>query len=126
MYCFREYVNELDIISQLPQLSPIQQVQLDISLHNDAVNKGTFGRQSSLLSNDSLWKHKLAEIFQGKEKNPEVIKQTIDIVEKDLNSHLGRPSSSKTGSLAWHQAWINVYQGWLRQLQAILGALNGT
>jgi hypothetical protein len=136
IYCmlksFWEYIqtasfpNERPLIAKLSKMTPVQQVQLDISLHNDAIKKNAFGHQSNQLLFDTQWKKRLIQIFQGAEKNPEIINQTIDIIGKDIDSHRNRSPNEKTGSSDWHNAWIAVYGNWIKQLQSILGALHGS
>lgn len=111
------FPNELNILSKLPNLNTVQQLALDRQLHKDAVNKGTFGSQSTQLAQDSDWKAKISDVFQGKELNPDVIYQLIALLEKDIASHKNQIISQKTGSNDWHQAWINVYIDWIRKLR---------
>ena len=132
MYKFSEYITnkgyakEQVVLSQLPHLDMVQQAQLDMSLHNDAIANKTFGSQSNKLANDKVWKQEFINIIQGNENNPSIIQQTIDNIKNDLASHQNRFSDNKTGSDAWHLAWINVYKKWIKVLQQKLGAFNGT
>ncbi len=116
---------EHDIISILPQLSPIQQVKLDIELHNKAISRGTFGGQTPVLQDDNIWKQKLLDIFAGKIKNPQMISQIIVKLKKDRTTHTNRDGAAETGSEAWHQAWLDVYSKWIDQLNKMLGAVHG-
>jgi hypothetical protein len=133
MHRFRDYLakregysQEEDILARLPQMNMIQQAQLDQSLHQDAVAKGSFGQQSGMLSQDTAWKQQFIDIVQGKERRPEIIRQTIDIIRRDMRSHMNRNPNAKTGSNAWHRAWATVYQQWLEHLETLLGAFDGT
>lgn len=131
MYKFSEYLadkgfsQEQGILAQLPGLDMVQQAQLDMKLHDKAVVNQTFGSQGQQLVVDKGWKQKFIDIIQGREKNPESIQQTIDSIESDLESHRGRLSNRKTGSSAWHEAWIAVYTQWLQKLHQTLGVFNG-
>lgn len=131
MYKFSEFLvnkgfsKEQAVLSQLPHMDMIQQAKLDISLHNDAIANHTFGLQGQQLNVDKGWKYKFIDIIQGKETSPEIIQQTIDNIENDMKTHQGRISNKKTGSSAWHAAWIAVYKQWLTKLQQLLGEFNG-
>lgn len=131
MYKFSEYLadrgfsQEQPILVQLPGLNMVQQAQLDMKLHNNAIANQTFGTQSSQLSTDKGWKQSFIDIIQGRQTNPEIIRQTIDSIERDMDSHRNRLSDEKTGSNAWHRAWISVYEKWLQKLHT-LGEFNGT
>jgi hypothetical protein len=120
------YSHEEPILSQLPSMDIVQQALLDKKLHQDAVGKGSFGSQSSTLSHDTDWKQKFIDIVQGRERRPEIIRQTIDIIRRDMQSHLGRVPNAKTGSDAWHRSWSVVYQKWLNKLNQILGAIDAS
>jgi hypothetical protein len=125
MYHFYEFLinkDEIDLINRLPYLDPVQQAKIDIFLHKDAIQKGTFDKYNYLLGNDIGWKYKVIDIFQGKETDPKIIKQTIDIIRKDINSHMNRGDSRIIGSNNWHKVWIGVYEKWLD----ILGEKDGT
>lgn len=132
MYKFSEYLadkgfsKEQAILSQLPRMDMVQQAKLDIQLHNDAIANQTFGLQGQQLVSDKGWKQRFIDIVQGKEHRPEIIQQTIDNIENDMESHRDRISNKKTGSSAWHEAWIAVYEQWLIKLQQLLGEFNGT
>jgi hypothetical protein len=125
MYRFSEfladkgYSQEQSVLLQLPKLDMVQQAQLDMKLHNDAIVNRTFGSQSQQLATDKGWKQRFIDIIQGKETNPEIIRQTIDNIEVDLESHRNRLSDRRTGSSAWHQAWIAVYEQWLQKLHQL-------
>lgn len=131
MYKFSEFLvnkgfsKEQAILSQLLHMDMIQQAKLDISLHNNAIANQTFGLQGQQLNIDKGWKYKFIDIIQGKETSPETIQQTIDNIENDMETHQGRISNKKTGSSAWHEAWIAVYKQWLTKLQQLLGEFNG-
>ena len=132
MYTFREYLfekryqHEQEILSQLPSMDIVKQIETDIALHNSAIEKGTFGHASSELAQDNAWKYKLLNIVSGQEKNPVVIHQVIDVIKNDMQSHQNRQSTPDTGSQDWHSMWLSVYGQWLHKLEQILGALNGT
>ncbi len=128
MLLFKQWLLETEqpVLAQLPHLDMVQQAQLDMKLHNDAIANRTFGPQGQQLADDKGWKQKFIDIIQGRETNPAVIQRTIESIENDLESHQGRLSDSKTGSAAWHQAWITVYTQWLQKLHQILGEFNGT
>jgi hypothetical protein len=133
MHRFRDYLakregysQEDDILARLPSMDVVQQAMLDKSLHQDAVEKGSFGQQSGTLAQDTAWKQQFIDIVQGKERRPEIIRQTIDIIRRDMRSHLNRTPNVKTGSNAWHRAWAAVYQQWLDKLATIQGAIDGT
>ncbi len=125
---FREYLEsqEDQIISQLPYMNMVQQANLDQELHQDAINKGSFGQHSNALSKDINWKQVFTDIIQGKEQRPEVIRQTMDAINRDMQSHKNRIESVKMGSQSWHKAWVQVYEQWLEKLKNILGAIDGT
>lgn len=118
------YPNEELILSQLANMSLIQQALLDKKLHTNAIQSGGF--DSEQLSQDQHWKDRFIEILRGKVYDPETIVQTINIIKRDMKSHKNRNPSMKTGSAAWHSAWLQVYQNWLSHLENILGALNGS
>lgn len=125
MYTFREYLadKEQAILSQLPHMDMVQQAKKDMELHT--MTQGDFGYQGKQLVDDKVWKQHFIDIVQGKQRNPEVVSQTINKIEQDLASH-ERPADKKTGSDAWNQGWIAVYKQWLVKLHQILGELNGT
>lgn len=129
MYKFSEYLankgfsQEQAILSQLPGLDMVQQARLDMKLHNHAIANQTFGSQGQELAADKNWKQKFIDIIQGSERNPEIIQQTIDNIESDVESHRGRGSNRTTGSSAWHEAWIAVYMQWLQKLHQILRSI---
>ena len=120
MYKFSEYLadQEQAILSQLPGLDMVQQAQLDMKLHNNAIANRTFGVDGSQkLASNKVWKQKFIEIIQGTETNPEIIRQTIDNIEDSLESH----RNQDIGIPAWNDTWITVYEQWLRKLHQLLG-----
>lgn len=114
------------VLSRLPTLDMVQQARLDMQLHDDALARNTFGRQGQFLKSDQSWKKKFIDIVRGEERSPEVIRQTINNIGRDLDTHRGRAESEKTGSADWHKAWIAVYGGWLEKLHQILKEIDGT
>ncbi len=118
------YQNEKNILTLLPELDPVDQVKLDIQLNMSGVD--TFPGSSHLLVTNSKEKAGLIPIFQGKVKNPEVIKSFIDVVERSKQSHEQRAANQLTGSHAWNDTWIKVYNQWLKKLNKLLGELNGS
>ena len=117
------YSNEENILNLLPKLNPIDQVRLDIQLNMNGID--TFPNSSHMLVNNSQQKQGLIPIFQGKVRNPEVIKSYIDVVEQSKRSHMQRAANQMTGSHAWNDTWIKVYNQWLKRLHNLLGELNG-
>lgn len=117
------YSNEENILNLLPKLNPIDQVRLDIQLNMNGID--TFPNSSHMLVNNSQQKQGLIPIFQGKVRNPAVIKSYIDVVEQSKRSHMQRAANQITGSHAWNNTWIKVYNQWLKRLNNLLGELNG-
>lgn len=117
------YSNEENILNLLPRLNPIDQVRLDIQLNMNGID--TFPNSSHMLVNNSQQKQGLIPIFQGKVRNPAVIKSYIDVVEQSKRSHMQRAANQMTGSHAWNNTWIKVYNQWLKRLHNLLGELNG-
>lgn len=129
MYRFAEYLSkhypqEAFVLKQLPRMDPIQQAQLDIELHRQAINTGQLGHQN-VLQTDQTWKQRFIDIMQGKESRSIIIQQTIDIIRNDLASHQGRQNNPLTGSELWHDAWIQVYRNWLNLLKEKLYGTKG-
>lgn len=118
------YDGEKDIISLLPQLDTTQQVRLDILLNMNGID--TFPDNSNLLVTNSNQKRKLIPIFKGKVKNPAKIEAAINIVLQSKKSHEQRVANQLTGSHAWNDVWIQVYDQWLEKLHNLLGELDGT
>lgn len=118
------YDNEKSILTLLPQLDPVDQVRLDIQLNMNGIDN--FPGSGHLLVNNSKDKEGLIPIFQGKVRNPEVIKSYMDVVRQSKKSHMQRASNQLTGSHAWNDMWIKVYDQWLNRLHKLLGELNGT
>ncbi|NIQ15821.1 MAG: hypothetical protein GTO02_15925, partial [Candidatus Dadabacteria bacterium] len=50
----------------------------------------------------------------------------IDVVERSKQSHEQRAANQLTGSHAWNDTWIKVYNQWLKKLNKLLGELNGS
>jgi hypothetical protein len=117
------YDNENNILTLLPQLDPIDQVRLDIQLNMNGID--VFPGSSHMLVNNSQEKEGLIPIFQGKIRNPQIIKSYIDVVERSKRSHMQRAANQLTGSHAWNDTWIIVYNQWLKRLHKLLGELNG-
>ena len=117
------YSNEENILNLLPRLDPIDQVRLDIQLNMNGID--VFPNSSHMLVNNSQQKQGLIPIFQGKVRNPAVIKSYIDVVEQSKRSHVQRAANQMTGSHAWNSTWIKVYNQWLKRLHNLLGELNG-
>lgn len=118
------YDNEKSLLTLIPQLKPVDQVKLDIRLNMNGIN--TFPNSSNLLVNNSKDKEGLIPIFQGKVKNPNIIKSFIPVVELSKKSHQERASNQLTGSHAWNDMWIKVYDQWLNRLYKLIGEFNGT
>ena len=115
------YDNEKSILTLLPQLDPVDQVRLDIQLNMNGID--SFPGSGHLLINNSQQKQGLIPIFQGKVKNPKVIKSYIDVVEKSKRSHMQRAANPLTGSHAWNDVWIRVYDQWLNRLNKLLRSI---
>lgn len=113
------FSHETNILNILPQLQPLDQLNLDIKLNMNNID--AFPNHRDLLISDSEWKKKLIPVFQGKEKNPTLIKTLIRVVHNAINSHKNRASNQLTGSAAWNKTWIKVYNQWLNHLHKILG-----
>lgn len=117
------YDGEKNILTLLPQLDPVDQVKLDIQLNMNGID--TFPNSGHLLVNNSQQKAGLIPIFQGKVRNPQVIKSYIGVVEDSKRSHMQRAANQMTGSHAWNDTWIRVYNQWIKRLHKLLGELNG-
>jgi hypothetical protein len=117
------YSNETNILTLLPQLDPVNQVKLDIQLNMNGID--TFPSSSHMLVNNSQQKQGLIPIFQGKVRNPAVIKSYINVVEQSKRSHMQRAANQMTGSHDWNNTWLKVYNQWLKRLHNLLGELNG-
>jgi len=116
-YQFADFVHEHDLLRLLPTLDTIQQIELDIALHDNAIKSGNFDQHRSLLATDSKWKNKLIDVFRGKERNPKVISSLFHILHRDIHSHQGRVANKLTGSNRWNDAWAKVYKQWLEKLR---------
>jgi hypothetical protein len=112
------YSNEKNIIDLIPNLDPVQQVKLDISLNMDGINIIPSG--GKLLYDNAKDKRILIPIFKGEERDPNIIKQAIELVQKSKESHKNRVASQWTGSDVWNTLWIRVYDQWLEKLKEIL------
>lgn len=117
------YSNEENILNLLPKLNPVDQVNLDIQLNMNGIDN--FPGDGHLLVSNAKDKEGLIPIFQGKIKNPQVIKSYIDVVERSKRTHIQRAANQLTGSHAWNDTWIKVYNQWLKRLHKLLGELNG-
>jgi|SRR5581483_8109435 len=113
------YSNEDNILKILPQLSPVEQVKLDIKLNMNGID--AFPGSSHLLVNNSRDKEGLIPIFQGKVKDTNIIRRYIDVVKQSKQSHMHRASNQLTGSHDWNNMWIKVYDQWLKVLYNLLG-----
>jgi len=120
----RGYSNENDILKLLPQLDPVDQVRLDMQLNMNGVD--TFPSSSHLLVTNSKDKAGLIPIFRGKVKNPQTIKYFIGVVNDSKKSHQQRAANQLTGSHAWNDTWIRVYDQWLKRLYKLLGEIHGS
>jgi hypothetical protein len=118
------YDNEKSLLTLIPQLKPVDQVKLDIQLNMNGIDN--FPNSGHLLVNNSKEKEGLIPIFKGKVRNPDVIKSFIPVVERSKQSHQERASNQLTGSHAWNDMWIKVYDQWLNRLYKLLGEFNGT
>lgn len=119
----RGFSNEDSILKILPNLDPVQQVQLDIALNHNGV--GRFPQYEGLLKSDAKWKLKLIDVFQGRENNnPNLINLLIKVVKRGIASH-NRSASQLTGSDEWNQVWTTVYHQWLKELIKLSGENNG-
>lgn len=118
------YNGEKNILTLIPQLNPVQQVKLDIELNMNGIEN--FPGSGHLLVNNSEEKKGLIPIFQGKVKNPRVIKSLIPVIERSKRSHEERAANQLTGSHAWNDMWIKVYDQWLHRIYKLLGELNGS
>jgi hypothetical protein len=121
---FSSYVNEKDLLHLIPQLRPEQQVMLDIKLNMSGIDN--FPDSSHLLVDNSEKKKGLIPIFQGKVRNPSIIKSFIPVVQQSKLTHQKRAANQLTGSHAWNDMWIKVYDHWLEIIHNLLGELDGT
>lgn len=113
------FSHETNILKILPELQPLDQLNLDIKLNMNNID--AFPDHKDLLISDSAWKKKLIPVFQGKERNPNLIRTLIGVVKNAINSHKNRVSNQLTGSAAWNKTWIKVYEQWLHHLYKITG-----
>jgi hypothetical protein len=118
------YSQEEDILKLLPQMSPVDQVMLDIKLNMNGID--AFPGSGHLLVSNSKEKLGLIPIFRGRVKNPNTIRYFIKVVNDSIRTHQGREDNQLTGSDRWNATWIKVYHKWLRILYKLLGELNGT
>jgi hypothetical protein len=112
------YPHETAVLHRLERSSPLEQIQIDISLHDPAPGRFSKPDEHSL-STDNRYKHLLADILQGHVNDDSI----IAAVEKKVlhnraehNKYLSQPPNSNTGSHIWHRAWLGVYDGWLSLL----------
>ncbi len=112
------FSHETNILHILPNLEPLDQLNLDIKLNMNNID--SFPNYKDLLISDSEWKKRLIPIFQGKERNPQVVKTLIGVVNNAINSHRNRMSNQLTGSATWNKTWIKVYEQWLKYLYKLL------
>jgi hypothetical protein len=117
------FPHERNLLSVLPYLDVIKQIEWDIALHSDAIHSGNFKKDNNLLASDSKWKRKLIDIFRGKEKDPQIISTLVNILNKDIASHQGRIPDKLTGSNQWNSTWIEVYKQWLEKLRKMRGII---
>lgn len=118
------YSNEEDTITLLPKLDAADQVRLDIMLNMNGISAFPGGKH--LLVNNSKEKEKLIQIFLGNVRDADSIKDAIEVILQSKASHENRVGNQATGSSAWNQVWMRVYDQWLVKLNKILGELNET
>jgi hypothetical protein len=121
---FLEFSDTQAILDRLPSMDFEQQAELDKKLHNMAVNNNTFGMiGSSKLLSDKGTKTDFERILAGN-RDPNLIRLTISKLRDDQKDHAvyitQYPDTEKTGNRAWHMAWMNVYERWIRWLNKLL------
>lgn len=111
-------VGQESLIDILPKLDKVQQVKLDRSLNLAAAdpNDKRYPHYKGLFINDANWKQKLIGVFLGKEKDRRLLEELIKVVHLGIRSHEIQGKDQGGGS-RWNQAWIKVYQGWLKDLE---------
>ena len=112
---------EFEVLRKLQSADPITQAQLDVNLHNNAVNKQRFSPQDkSILQQDKPLKQKVAQAFSGEITNSNEIQQIIQQLHKDQKTHLDylrQTPNENTGSHIWHKTWAQIYQNWIDLLR---------
>ncbi len=115
------FSNEKSILTLLPELSPVRQVKIDINLNMNGIDAFPNGH---LLYSNAKDKEMLIPIFKGEVKDPDTIKKAIRLVCKSKKTHQGRVANQATGSDAWNNVWLGIYDQWIRRLKHILGEIN--
>jgi hypothetical protein len=95
---------------------------MDIALHDLAINADSFGEQgSAYLRENSELKLKVLELLQAPAVDPAQVTQAITglrFCEDIHRQYLAMDPSLKTGSHAWHKAWMSAYEEWIQALAA--------
>ena len=119
--------NEVDVLRKIQSLDPASLAQIDIGLHQKAVNQQRFTQSGNVdLVQDVPSKQRLVQILRGEITNPEQIQQTLVDLYKGQKRHfdyLKQPPDPNTGSHIWHRAWGRVYQAWIKELTSLLNKM---
>ncbi|HUS04447.1 MAG TPA: SAP domain-containing protein [Dehalococcoidia bacterium] len=117
------------ILSALDTLSPKEQVLVDMDLHRRYIEASKNKMAIEFLKKDTLEKQKILDIFEGKNKNPEDIKNAIGVLTRDQKIHqFWAARGGRFGGKEWNNKWISIYDNWKSQLtdfynQAVKGII---
>lgn len=110
------------IISGIGKLPLPDQVRVDMQLHDHYIKntpniKPLYKRQ---LQEDSSKKQTVLDIFEGRNTNPEDIKDSINRLERDREIHRRwATKGGRWGGKKWNNKWISVYDNWIDQLNIL-------
>jgi hypothetical protein len=115
--------HEEDLLTRLVRMTPVEQARVDIGLHRDAVAGGRFGGQEGLLANDAHFKRRFIDLLEHRSQDPvREAGELTNLILRDQEVHrqyLKVPEAENTGSHRWHETWIQIYDGWLKELKKI-------
>lgn len=114
----------------------IDQAKIDMDLHDQAMsNPNWTDSQKQFLMDDKKLKQRFIDIIEAGGGERSDIQRVIDGLKDDQKIHrdymsrivLGEPGEKRAiernaGSWAWHDNWVNVYDGWIDELQRMKNA----
>jgi hypothetical protein len=118
------YSEPESILKVVLELPPEQQIKIDQNLNLRAANPNDprYPHYRGVLINDANWKQKLIDVFLGKEHNPEIMKELVQVIKRGIHSHQIQSGDQLGGSSEWNKTWIEIYKQWLHKLRSIYEA----
>ncbi len=114
--------NERRVLDFLARAPIDAQVRMDIALHDLAINADSFGEQgSAYLRENSELKLKVLELLKAPVVDSAQVTAAIEGLRACQDVHqqyLAMDPTLKTGSHAWHKAWMSAYEEWIQVLEA--------